>query len=376
MPVIIDDLDDVESLHSADREGLLHSAAMAGAQVRAVAEAQAEGVLAPLAALSPRAVVVVTGAALLPARAAALVVAAFAGRIDVPITVGPVLPGWIGPLDLVVVAGEDAGDALLTDALSRAARRRAEIVVVAPLEGPLREAAGVGLRGAVPLIDLSPRLPVDPRFRFTGHVAALVAVLAGLTAVRLAPKAPPLAEIADRLDAEAAADHPGQESFHNRAKLLALRATGHRLSWAGDTPAAVAVAAQAAAAFFEIAGTPAAVADEARALAALTAGAGAADPAASLFYDPEFDGPPAADPLRLFVVTTAARSWFAEQRIGGRDVDVVTERAGDDDDPAPVRPAGALEALTDTPADLAAYLIVVVRSQLAAAYLALAGDDG
>ena len=374
MPVIIDDLDDVESLHSADREGLLHSAAMAGAQVRAVAEAQAEGVLAPLAALSPRAVVVVTGGALLPARAAALVVAAFAGRIDVSISVGPVLPGWIGPLDVVVVAGEDAGDPLLTDALSRAARRRAEIVVTAPLEGPLREAAGVGLRGAVPLIDLSPRLPVDPRFRFTGQVAALAAVLTGLTAVRLAPKAPALAEIADRLDAEAAADHPAKESFHNRAKLLALRATGHRLSWTGDTPAAVAVATQAAAAFFEIAGTPAAVADEARALAALTAGAGA-DPAASLFYDPEIDGPPAADPLRLFLVSTAARSWFAEQRIGGRDVDVVTERA-DDDDPAPVHPAAALETLTDTPTDLTAYLIVVVRSQLAAAYLALAGDDG
>lgn len=374
MPVIIDDLDDVESLHSADREGLLHSAAMAGAQVRAVAEAQAEGVLAPLAALSPRAVVVVTGGALLPARAAALVVAAFAGRIDVSISVGPVLPGWIGPLDVVVVAGEDAGDPLLTDALSRAARRRAEIVVTAPLEGPLREAAGVGLRGAVPLIDLSPRLPVDPRFRFTGQVAALAAVLTGLTAVRLAPKAPALAEIADRLDAEAAADHPAKESFHNRAKLLALRATGHRLSWTGDTPAAVAVATQAAAAFFEIAGTPAAVADEARALAALTAGAGA-DPAASLFYDPEIDGPPAADPLLGEPGPRGRAHQEQAQRIGGRDVDVVTERA-DDDDPAPVHPAAALETLTDTPTDLTAYLIVVVRSQLAAAYLALAGDDG
>lgn len=374
MPVIIDDLDDVESLHSADREGLLHSAAMAGAQVRAMAEAQSEGVLEPLAALRPRAVVVVTGAALLPARAAALVVAAFAGRIDVPIIVGPALPGWIGPLDVAVVSGEDAGDALLTDALTRAARRRAETVVLTPLEGPLREAAGVGLRGAVPLIDLSPRLPVDPRFRFTGLVAALTAVLTGLTAVRLTPAPAPLAEIADLLDAEAAADHPGQESFHNGAKLLALRVAAHRPAFSGDTPAATAVAAQAAASFFEIAGVPAAVVDEPRGLAAVSAGAGA-DPAASLFYDPDIDGPPAADPLRLFVVSTAARAWFAEQRVGDREVDVVTERV-DAAGPEALRPAGGIEALTDTPADLTAYLIVVVRAQLAAAYLALAGDDG
>lgn len=380
MPVIIDDLDDADALHSADTEGLLHSAALAGAQVRAVAEAQAEGVLEPLGTLRPRAVVIVTGGDLLTAGAADLVVAVCAGRIDVPVVFAPSLPGWIGPLDVVVVAGVDAGEPLLADALSRAARRRAEVVVLAPLEGPLREAAGTGLRGAVPLIDLSPRLTVDPRFQYTGLVAGLVATLGALSAVRMTPAPPSLAEVADRLDAEAAADHPGQESFHNQAKLLALRAAGRRCVWAGDSAAAGAVARRGASAFFEIAGLPAAHAGEARALASL----GAAAPRAtdSIFYDPDFDGPAPADPLRLFVVSTAARSLLTRQRIGTREADLVTEETGDDAfgadrgqvaSPAAGSP-GVLESLVDTPADLTGYLVIVVRAQLAAAYLALAGD--
>lgn len=373
MPVLLDDLDDAQALSDADREGLLRSAAMAGAQVRAVAEAQTEGVLEPLAALRPRAVVVVTGGSLVSARAAALVTALCGARFDAPIVVAPSLPGWIGPLDVVVVAGEDAGDPLLTDALARAARRRAEVVVLAPLEGPLREAAGIGRPGAVGVLDLSPRVFVEARFRFVGQVAGLVAVLVALTAVRLTPAPPELRGIADALDAEAAVGHPAQESFHNQAKLLAVRAAGHRCVWTGDTAGALAAAAQVAAAFFDIAGRPVGVAEESAVHALLAAGAGA-DPAAALFHDPEIDGP-SPDRLRAFLVTLAARSWAAEQRSGGHDIDVVTERA----EPAAEQVAGGpsgTELLADTPADLDSYLVVVVRAQLAAAYLALTGQDG
>ncbi|MFT3661588.1 MAG: hypothetical protein QM809_09340 [Gordonia sp. (in: high G+C Gram-positive bacteria)] len=386
MPVLIDDLDDIEALHSADRDGLLHSAALAGAQVRAVAEAQSEGVLAALGDLRPRAVVIVTGGDLPTTGAADLVVATCAARIDVPVVVVPSLPGWIGPLDVVVVAGSDAGDPLLSNALTRAARRRADVVVLAPLEGPLREAAGIGRRGAVPVIDLSPRLNVDPRFGFTGLVAGLVAVLTALTAVRLTPAPPALHDVADLLDAEAAADHPGRETFHNQAKMLAARVAGHRGVWAGDTAAASAVARRACAAFFEIAGRPAAHANEGRALAVFADHGGPTTTGAavdSIFYDPEFDGPPAADPMRLFLVSTAARAPLTRQRLGARDVDLVTEDSGDDParrpggEPQGSFPSapGALEALADTPADLAGLLVVVVRVQSAAAYLALAAAE-
>ncbi|MFC0314251.1 hypothetical protein ACFQNE_07570 [Gordonia phosphorivorans] len=374
MPVTIEVLDDAEFLHSVDRDGLLRAAAMSGAQVRAVAEAQSEGVLDPLADLRPRAVVVVTGAALLSARAGALVTAVFAARIDVPVVVVPVLPGWIGPLDVVVVLGADAGDPQLSDALTRAAHRRAELVVAAPLEGPLREAAGLGRPGAVPLIDLSPRLPIDPRFVFAGQVAALAAVLTGLTAVRLTPAPPALAEIAEHLDAEAAADHLGQESFHNQAKLLALRTAGHRSVWVGDTPGAAAVAAQVAVAFFEIAGRIAAVTDEPRALAALAADGTSAGGTDSLFYDPEFDGPAVSEPLRAFWVSTADRASTLARRLVGREVDVVTEQT--DTPEVDDRPwVGGGEPAVDTPTDLTAYLVTVVRAQMAAAFAALAESD-
>ena len=55
------DLDDAEELISADVDGSLRAVALAGAQVRAVAEAVREGVLAPLADLRPRSVIVVHG---------------------------------------------------------------------------------------------------------------------------------------------------------------------------------------------------------------------------------------------------------------------------------------------------------------------------
>lgn len=365
MPAITDTVDDTEALSSVDSEGLLRSAALAGAQVRAVAEAQDEGVLEALATVRPRAVVIVTGGGLLAARAAALVSAALADRFDAPLVTVPALPGWIGPLDVVVVTGDDAGDPLLSDALARAARRRAELVVLAPLEGPLAESAGLGRPGAAALIDLSPRLPVDPRFRFTGLVAGLLAVIGGLSAVRCTPAPPDLREVADRLDAEAVAAHPGQESFHNRAKQLALRVAGHRCVWSGDTPAAAAAGVQAAAAFFEIAGEPIAAADEARALAVSAGDSAAAG--TDLFYDPDFDETPPASRPRLFLISTVERAGAAARRLGERDAQVITEAPGEPEAPF----AAEAPDSSDTPIDLTAYLVVVARAQFAAAYLTL-----
>ena len=89
------DLDDAEQLLSADVEGLLRGVALAGAQVRSIAEAAREGVLAPLQDLRPRSVVIVYGGGGVAARAAALIVATVSARIDVPVVTVPALPGWI-----------------------------------------------------------------------------------------------------------------------------------------------------------------------------------------------------------------------------------------------------------------------------------------
>ncbi|GAC66411.1 hypothetical protein [Gordonia soli] len=364
------DLDDVEELIAADVEGLLQSVALAGAQVRSVSEAQREGVLEPLAGLRPRSVVVVTGAGAIARDAVDLVVATVAARVDVPIVTAPTLPGWIGPLDVVVLAGDDAGDRALADAGARAGRRRAEIVILAPLEGPLREA--LGGNG----IDLSPRVGVDPRFRFAGHVVALLAVFVALSEVRFTGSAPAIADIAETLDAEAATNHPSAESFRNRAKLLAARLDDRPVVWTGDTPASDAAARRAARAVLAIGGIVSAAAEPADvgrlvAEAARRSGSSTAD---SIFYDPEIDGPPPSPAPRVLVMSTPAREWTTRRRLLGLgEIEVITGAEADEvSSPAPIGPD---ESVTDTPADLSAYLVSLLRIEMAAVYLRLVGYE-
>lgn len=370
------DLDDAEQLLSADVEGLLRGVALAGAQVRSIAEAAREGVLAPLQDLRPRSVVIVYGGGGVAARAAALIVATVSARIDVPVVTVPALPGWIGPLDVVIVAGDDAGDMALADAAARATRRRAEVVVAAPIAGPLRDA--LGGNG----IDLSPRVDVEPRLRFVGFVAAILAVFTALSGVRFGGVPPVLDDIADALDEEASSGHPDRESFHNRAKMLALRVQDRPTVWTGDTPAGVVLAGHASSTFLSLAGIVCAAADLADAarmaavVAARTPGGSAAD---SIFYDPEIDGPAAPAPPRSMVITTATREWYTRQRVAGLgDVDLVI--GADADSPAapadrdgPARPMAG-EDVADSPGDLPAHLVTVLRVELAAVYLRLVGN--
>ena len=165
------DLDDVEGLLAADREGLLRAAAMAGAQVRATAAAVDEGALDLLRSeIPPRTLIWIAEAG--AARAAGAVLAAALGAASgVPIVVAPEVPPWTGALDVVVVAGADAGDPVLVAAAATGVRRGARVAVVAPHEGPLRDATAG--RAAV----LAPRLPVPDEFGLTRYLAAGVAGL-------------------------------------------------------------------------------------------------------------------------------------------------------------------------------------------------------
>lgn len=360
------DLDDADELIAADVDGLLTAVALAGAQVRSVAEAQREGVLAPLADLRPRSVVIVCAPSGAAAGAARLVVAAIAARVDVPIVTAPVLPGWIGPLDVVVIAGDDAGDMSLADAAARSVRRRAEVVVAAPIEGPLRDA--LGGNG----IDLSPRVHVDPRFRFCGFVAALLAVFVSLAAVRFTGQVPDVGALADALDEEAGANHPGNESFHNRAKLLAARLDGPSSIWVGDSAGTVEIAGQAVRSLAALAGVIGAVAEigDVMRMTRRWAERSGSSPADSIFHDPEIDGPLAEAPPRVFAVTVPAREWYVRQRFDAiGDLDVLAGD-GDDADGAAV-PSGHADVAGDTPIDLASLLLLLLRIEMAAVYLGL-----
>ena len=167
------DLDDTDALLEADRQGLLRASAMAGAQVRATAAAVDEGALEPVAGgARPRTLVWVAGRG--PAASAGAILAAtLAGAAAEPLVLAAESPSWVGPLDVVVVAGDDPGDPVLVTAAATAARRGARLVVAAPYEGPLRDATAA--RAAV----LAPRVWVPDDFRLCGYLAAGLAVTAG-----------------------------------------------------------------------------------------------------------------------------------------------------------------------------------------------------
>lgn len=355
------DLDDVPQLQDADVDGWLRAGALAGAQVRAVSAALEEGVLQPLARVRPRAVVVVVGRG--TARDAAdLVVATMSAHTDVPLVVVPTIPGWVGPLDVVIVSGDDAGDRALADAAARAVRRHAELVLDVPVEGPIAEAAaGAGL-------DLSPRVPTPDPFRFCGHVAALAGVIAALSEVRTGGARFDAAALADTLDAEASAAHPGNESFHNAAKSLATRVEGRQAVWTGDTPATMALAAHAARTVYTVAGLSGAAAAVSDAIAVGSRPTTAATPDVDpIFHDPDFDPPLAAPPPRVVVLTTRTSEWTTRRRVSSLP-EVVVLTATDDDAPPPTEaPVG------DAPGDIESLLVLALRVEMAAVYLRLIG---
>ena len=91
------DLDDTDGLLEADRDGLLRSAATAGAQVRATAAAVEEGACEFLASdQRPRTVIWLAGR-VRPKSARAMLAASLDLRAVEPIVTAAQVPPWIGP---------------------------------------------------------------------------------------------------------------------------------------------------------------------------------------------------------------------------------------------------------------------------------------
>lgn len=351
------DFDDASSLLAADVDGILRSAALGGAQIRAVASAADEQVLDRLVGVRPRSVVFV-GTDARSSRAAELVVALFAERATAPLVCAPTTPPWVGALDVVVVAGNDAGDPQLTLSIDAALRRSAEVVVVAPDEGPVRAvSAGRALL-------LAPRVYVPTRYVLAHHVAAFCAVLSAMGEALRAGTAPGLAALADAVDAEAVRNHPSNEVFHNPAKSLAVRMLSRRVIVTGDSAATVVLARHASESLLQGAGvvsSAAALADVLVARDRLIAVASATgeqyDP---LFHDEELDGPAPVAPARVFVLSTDTDRPAAQRRTAALpDVELVSV-------------VGEFESDTVPPV-LEQIAVLMVRIEMAAAYLRLAG---
>ncbi|KOT79920.1 mannose-6-phosphate isomerase [Streptomyces rimosus subsp. pseudoverticillatus] len=230
-------LDAPEALAGADRFGLLRGVAESGARVRTAARNAAESGITDLRPDGRPRTVLVAG----PGPAAACVADLFGalGGGSCPVTlirptgVAPrtgalrwTLPGWSGPLDLLLITAPDGSDPALAQLVEQAYRRGCSIVAVSPAGGPLADAV-VQARGlTVPLATT----PYDAEFDVEGAPPAAPGTLWSLLTPLLAladrigllsatPEA--LAQLADRLDQVAERCGPAVGTYSNPAKTLA-----------------------------------------------------------------------------------------------------------------------------------------------------------
>ncbi|PPK69820.1 hypothetical protein CLV40_103430 [Actinokineospora auranticolor] len=289
-------LDDPARLGAADQEGLLRAGAMAGAQVRATAEAARDAGLDRLAGQRPRAIVLITRPGLGPA-VSRLLAELLLPSCPVPLVVTDVVPPWVGALDVVIAHTDEPGDVVLAEGVDRAGRFGAGVVLTAPAEGPVAAAAA----GKAVLI--APRIAVRPGFGFAKAYTAGLLALDTLGLLRLDSEL-----LADELDREAERSHPQHESFVNPAKTLALRLADHApLLWGLDHVAtavgrhAVQVLGTHTDLVCDVVGYPQASSRIALHRAAVKATAGR-----DIFADPDdFDGPAALPPRVLLLAVRA-----------------------------------------------------------------------
>lgn len=332
---------------------------MAGAQVRATVAAVDEGALEPLRDdYPPRTVIWVSGRGT-AATAGTMLSATLGGSAAEPIVLAADAPPWTGPLDVLIIAGDDPGDPALVTAAAVGVRRGARVVVAAPYEGPLRDSTA----GRVAVLE--PRMWVPDEFRLPRYLAAGLAVL---SALNVGASGADLAGLADALDEEVLRNSAGRELLTNPAKALAERIFGRDVALAGDCAATLALARHGSAVLLRIAHTAVAAAGLADAVAALRTRqeAGTAD----LFHDDQIDGP-AADRLRVMALTLAAERTVVAARIAGlSDVDLI----GAGDVPAEPemtdRPGGSLppSGWGRAEQELA---VLAVRLEMTAAYVRL-----
>ncbi|HTX95751.1 MAG TPA: TobH protein [Mycobacterium sp.] len=359
------DLEDTEGLLAADRQGLLRAASSAGAQVRAIAAAADEAALDTLRTGDrPRSVIWVAGRGTAET-AGVMLAATLGGWASQPITLSDQVPAWVGPLDVLIVAGDDPGDPALVTAAATGVRRGARVVVAAPYEGPLRDSTAG--RAAV----LAPRLRVPDEFGLCRYLAA------GLAAVQTVDQRPgiDLGLLADELDAEALRNSAGRELFTNPAKSLAVRMAGRQVALAGDSAATLALARHGSSVLLRIAHQVIAATALADAIVALRDGmsGGFADPADALFHDEEIDGP-LPQRLRVLALTLSDERTVVAARVAGfDDVDLVSAEDVLDlpEAPAGSTAPGGARGSTGAGRPEQQLAVLAVRLEMAAVYLRL-----
>lgn len=351
------DLEDTDGLIAADRQGLLRSASSAGAQVRAIAAAADEGELDSLRTGDrPRSVIWVAGRGTAET-AGAMLAATQGGAASAPITLVSEAPPWVGPLDVLIVAGDDSGDPALVGAAAIGVRRGAWVVVVAPYEGPLRDSTA----GRVAV--LAPRLWVPDEFGLCRYLAA------GLATLQTVDPRPDidLPTLADELDAEALRNSAGRELFTNPAKTIAARLSEHPVALAGDDAATLALARHGSSTLLRIAHQVVAASGLADAVVALREFGESTSSVDALFHDEEIDGP-LPQRLRVLALTLSADRTVAAARVAGLDGVLLIAAEDVPELPDPAKPAREPGGAGRPEQQLA---VLAVRLEMAAVYLRL-----
>ena len=245
-------LDDPDELLRKDSRQTLRALATAGAQVRESVTLAEEAGVARLARQDrPRSVLVAAlgGSALV---ADVLELLAEPGSpVPVQARRNLPLPGWVGPLDLVVavsLSGRAPGPLAIA---AEAARRGASLLTVGADDSPLAEVCrrARGVHIGVGRARTSSR---------TALWTLLTPVLLGADAIGVVDTpVESMTEVAARLDEAAEAYRPTSESFVNPAKLLALQLAETVPMVLGDGPLSGVAAARAASMLARTARVPA-----------------------------------------------------------------------------------------------------------------------
>ncbi|MFC8200166.1 SIS domain-containing protein [Streptomyces sp. NPDC057298] len=267
-------LDDQEALARADRRELLRGAAEAGARVRTAVRHATEAGIAELKPDGRPRAILIAGPGL-AATCVADLLGSLAGAAC-PVTrltprgVAPAagallweLPGWAGPVDLLLVATPDGSEPGLSLLVEQAYRRGLTVVAVCPPRAPLTESVA-GAHGLTVPMATAPYEPQAPAAASApGSLWALLTPLLALLDRTGLLAAPPevLQKVADRLDRVAERCGPAIATYSNPAKTLAaeLSETLPVIWTEGDS--AGPAGRRFAAALAELAGRPALTAE-------------------------------------------------------------------------------------------------------------------
>jgi glucose/mannose-6-phosphate isomerase len=296
-------LDDPAALEARDPGAMLRAVASAGAQVREALLRLDESAIATVVADGrPRALVFVGmgGSGI----AGDVVTAVTGPSCAVPVSVsrGYRLPGWVGPLDLVI-AVSSSGETEETLAATDEALRRGARVVTVGKAGSSLAARAAGGRAVHLGVESGARMP---RANLWALAAPLLVVIDGLGLASV-PRGL-LAGVADQLDATSAACGPTSEIYDNVAKKMALRLSGTLPMVWGTSELAAVAALRFACQLAENAKQPAVhgalteVHHNQVVTFAGRYGAAGGDATEDLFHDPLLDGGPSRERLALMLL--------------------------------------------------------------------------